>query len=206
MKNKRIFILNETNKLVIEQIIKKDFKKVQEFNNVKIKEHKNNEINFWTLSPDEIELFYKHIVNSVYSSFEVVPTIKLSNMEDDNYFEKYEGKVDGLIYSLVNKYWDNGDQIRLVAELLVRITHAHIFSNGNKRTGLISAYKVLDFYGFNLKFSNIGKNYVLFWENFMLNVSCWKEKEVRKSTYADLNEEGLIDEVYKVIISNLFLN
>lgn len=79
------------------------------------------------------------------------------------------------------------------------------FQTETKRTALISAWKVLDFYGFYLKFSSNKEAYISYWENFMLDISCWKEKEVRESKYANLNEDELIDEVYKVIIDNLWL-
>ncbi len=55
------------------------------------------------------------------------------------------GKIDAIAHSLLHKYFEDGDQLRFVSELLIRITHAHAYSNGNKRTAIISTCLILNF-------------------------------------------------------------
>lgn len=69
-----------------------------------------------------------------------------------------------------------GDQLYFVAELLVKITHGHAFSNGNKRTALLSAWMILDFFGLYFKFSSDEETYIKYWEQFMIDIASWKEK------------------------------
>lgn len=213
MLNKNVFILNDSSAKTILEIIYNSHNKCKLYslNNGKLFQRKFDStiqeinINYLRVVDSDMEKVCNIIIDNVYSAFKTVPTIKTSNLEDDNYFEKFDGRVNQIVYSLVNKYWDNGNQIRFVAELLVRITHAHIFSNGNKRTALISAWKVLDFFGLYLKFSSNTETYISYWEDFMLNVSCWKEKEVREYKFSHLNEDELIDVVCQTITNNLLL-
>ncbi len=61
------------------------------------------------------------------------------------------------------------------------------------------------FFGFYLKFSNDKEKYISHWENLMIDISFWKEKEARKSRFSHLSEDELIDEVRNIIINNLWL-
>ncbi|WP_412032674.1 Fic family protein [Malacoplasma muris] len=212
---KSIFILNEKSKKVILNIIidTPNKCKLYEINSNGYYQLSKSQTNkqkiifkFWGFKNNEIEKFYKYVVDYIYNAFNIIPNIKTSNQEEDNsYFIRHVGKIEQVVYALIDKYWDYGDQLKFVSELLINITHAHAFSNGNKRTALLSAWKVLDFFGLYLKFSGNKETYISNWEEFMINISSWNERKERETKYSKLNREELIEEVYNVIIKNIWL-
>lgn len=175
-----ILLLNQNNKQIIENLIK------------------NQNVEYITLTIDNMEQICDCITNIIYHSFNQMQN--LDNTENQQYFEKYNGKVSQIVYSLIDKYIDNGNQIEMVCELLVRLIQAHTFSNGNKRTSLITISNVLNFFGLNL---DIKENQIEDYVNFMLNVSAYKEKDVRDSLYSKLDEKQFILEIYNFLTKDL---
>lgn len=175
-----ILLLNQNNKQIIENLIK------------------NQNVEYITLTIDNMEQICDCITNIIYHSFNQMQN--LDNTENQQYFEKYNGKVSQIVYSLIDKYIDNGNQIEMVCELLVRLIQAHTFSNGNKRTSLITISNVLNFFGLSL---DIKENQIEDYVNFMLNVSAYKEKDVRDSLYSKLDEKQFILEIYNFLTKDL---
>lgn len=129
------------------------------------------------------EDLYQNLVKLIHwIHSEIVPQIKTSNKyESQEYGVKHEGKIESVIYSIIIKFMnleDNNEKKDLfdfVSILLFRITKAHAFHNGNKRTAILFVSYLLNSFGFYILWSsyNDDKNnkYIKEWEGFMIEIS-----------------------------------
>lgn len=155
---------------------------------------------------NDFKMLYNLIVDNIYNVFyEIIPKIKTSTHEYKNYFVMYEGKIDSIVNSILYNDEKSKDLFTMIANLLVRISSSHSFSNGNKRTALISISYILKFFGLYLKFSSDYNknnkeikmdNYVEYWEKFMIDL-------VKKS---EDNSDSIVEEVKDILIKNTWLS
>ncbi len=94
------------------------------------------------------------IISIVLESHEQAKLIQTSNeFEPQQYGIKVPGKIEGVVSALVNKCsYDSSqyDLFDLLSILLFRLTKAHAFHNGNKRTSIITIARLLKICGFYL--------------------------------------------------------
>ncbi len=112
----------------------------------------------------------------------IIPT-KLS-LEKGNYRERNEGNIKAIVNNLVFHKWyyhqDNISVLDMAADFMYRIAAInHPFTNGNKRTALLSAGAFLDSVGLYLSFDRLQTktDYLDQWENFMIDIAKSREFE-----------------------------
>lgn len=122
------------------------------------------------------------LTNLILSQLElsrIIPT--KTGLEQGNYKERSKSCVESMISNLVfYKWFENKDNISILdiaADIMYRIaTINHPFTNGNKRTALLSAGAFLDSIGLYLYFYKYKTktDYLEKWETFMLEVAASK--------------------------------
>lgn len=137
--------------------------------------------------PDEFTIVKEEIIldqelavsltKLILSQLELSKEIPTKNgLEIGNYHERDKGSIASIINNLVCYKWflnkDNISVLDMTADIMYRIaTINHPFTNGNKRTALLSAGAFLDSIGLYLYKFDIKPDYLEKWETFMLEIA-----------------------------------
>lgn len=137
--------------------------------------------------PDEFIILKEEIVldqelvfsltKLILSQLELSKIIPTKNgLEKGNYRERDKGSIGSIINNLVCYKWllnkDNISVLDMTADIMYRIaTMNHPFTNGNKRTALLSAGAFLDSIGLYLYKFDTKPDYLEKWETFMLEIA-----------------------------------
>ena len=126
---------------------------------------KNKKVELCFLKLNITEKLCNEIINLVYNSHKEVPKIKTSEkFEGQQYGVKTKGKIEGIVNGLFQKICycssEYDDIFDIVSILLFRLTKAHAFHNGNKRTALLSISRILKMFGFYISWSSNNQKYI----------------------------------------------
>lgn len=202
MIKKRIFVANDFVDETTQKIIYDSPKKCNIFeisdNGELLQNKKLVEFNFLKINFDEkFSDFLIVLIHWVHK--EIVPTIKTSEKyESQHYGVKHEGKIESVIEAVVNRffYLEKRDLFDFISILLFRITKAHAFHNGNKRTAIIFISHLLSMSGFYIVWSSKNDKYIQEWEKFMIEISSAQNNE----------EEEKVKKIKKRFINATWIN
>lgn len=146
------------------------------------------------------------LTNLILSQLElsrIIPT--KTGLERGNYKERSKNCVESMVSNLVFYRWfENKDNISILdmaADIMYRIaTINHPFTNGNKRTALLSAGAFLDSIGLYLYFYKYKTktDYLEKWETFML--------EVAASKIQDKTEDETLINIKTKLLNSIWMN
>ncbi|MCL6429065.1 hypothetical protein LT335_00627 [Spiroplasma sp. JKS002669] len=181
-------------------------------NSGKIQNIGNNLLRFSSdiQKPDEFIILKEEIVldqelvfsltKLILSQLELSKKIPTRNgLEIGNYRERDKGSIASIINNLVCYKWflnkDNISVLDMTADIMYRIaTINHPFTNGNKRTALLSAGAFLDSIGLYLYKFDIKPDYLEKWEKFMLEIADNK------------NEKETIEQIKTKLLNSIWMN
>lgn len=146
-----------------------------------------------------------HLIKLIDNQFElskIIPT--KTGLEKGDYNKRPEWSVESMVNSLVCKWSYNEENISVLdmaADIMYRIAAInHPFTNGNKRTALLSVGAFLDVIGLYLySYKLKGKTqYLEKWETFMLDVAESKNK--------NKTEEETLESIKKKLFESILMN
>jgi death-on-curing family protein len=129
------------------------------------------------------------IENLVEKSHKLAAKIATTGEEGQDYSIKkgFEGTVSGIISSIINKScYEPMCLLDFLCTICIRIAIKHIWNNGNKRTSIVLLSKLLEYFGFKLKYSS--SEYISNWEQTILDIVSNEELGVNKKSENELIE------------------
>lgn len=151
---------------------------ITKINNHKIIVHTNYGDKIVTIGIADIELNETFLQELKEILFKTLTYVRITpthlGLEKDNYIETSPGIIEGMLYSLINKWYydmENIDVLDIAIDLMIRICRSHSITNGNKRLALLSCSAFLNSIGLYLKWSSDKQYYLSYWENLMINIA-----------------------------------
>ncbi|MDQ7983072.1 MAG: Fic family protein [Spiroplasma sp.] len=141
----------------------------------------------------------------------IIPT--KTGLEKGDYRQRSKGNVESIVSNLVFFKWfynqDNISVLDMAADIMYRIAVSnHPFTNGNKRTALLSVGAFLDSIGLYLYFYKIRTktDYLSKWEDFMINIASSREQGLTEDQTLKVIKDKLFESIWMNFSSEVSLH